>query len=191
MPPRCLLYLRQINIVLLFIMDCKSPEVPIGQLTIRQFQPQDKEAALQVNIKALTKLGIPEANITSQDIGNAQEEYFNKNGDFLVGEVDGQIVAIGGYKQKDKETANIRKMRTLPEYQGKGIGRKMLEALEESIRRHSDYKKIKVGTSTIMPNAIRLYTSMGYKEVERIPKPDAGYGKDFAEIAYEKSIERE
>jgi ribosomal protein S18 acetylase RimI-like enzyme len=78
-------------------------------------------------------------------------------------------------------------MRTMPEHQRKGIGKKLLTELEKGIKNRG-YNKIRLGTSTIMPHAIHLYTSMGYQEVERIPRPDAGFGPDFAEIIYEKTI---
>jgi ribosomal protein S18 acetylase RimI-like enzyme len=165
-----------------------TSEINTNQSTIRQFRNEDRETVWQVSEKALSSIGIiqtkgPQHN----DFDDIKANYIDKNGDFLVEEIDGKIVGIGGYIQKDLETAKIRRMRTLPEYQGKGIGKKILQSLEESIKTHG-YKKIRLGTSTSMPNAIKLYTSMGYLEKERIPNPNAGYGPDFAEIIFEKNV---
>jgi len=165
-----------------------TPEIQTNTSNIRQYRNEDREAVWRVSEKALSDIGIIQSKGPQHnDFDDIKANYIDKNGDFLVEEIDGKIVAIGGYVQKDLETAGIRRMRTLPEYQGKGIGKKILKSLEESIKIHG-YKKVRLGTSTIMPNAIKLYTSMGYQETERIPNPNAGFGPDFAEILFEKNI---
>lgn len=159
------------------------------QLTIRQFHSKDKNAVWDVSCKALASLGISTVYDPKKhsDFDNIVETYIKQGGDFLVGEVDGKIVTIGGFLCKDENTANIKRMRTLPEYQGQGCGKKLLLALEEKIKA-GGFKRIRLGTSTIMPNAIKLYSGMGYQEVERISNSNTRFGPDFAEVLFEKKL---
>lgn len=162
-----------------------------NKVFIREFKPEDKESVWAVNLEALKALGIPIEKIDRsteyRDFDHIEETYIQKGGNFLVMELDGRIVAFGGYFPIKRKTAVIRRMRVLPDYQGKGLGKRMLLALEDDIKKRG-LKRIQLGTSTLMKKAIGLYESMGYQRVKTTLRPDKGFGGDYAEILYKKEL---
>lgn len=74
-------------------------------------------------------------------------------------------IAIGAYKEYDAETAEMKRMFTLPEYRGKGIASKVLTALE-SWAKEENYKTALLETGHLQKDAIYLYQKLGYKIIE-------------------------
>ena len=56
--------------------------------------------------------------------------YLDGNGDFLVGLVSDQIVAMGALKKTGDRRGELKRMRVSPEFQRRGYGKAILEALE-------------------------------------------------------------
>jgi len=154
------------------------------QVIIRRFQPQDQDAVFNIYCRTLDKLGLlrPERS-NPKNFEDIQKTYLEgRNGDFFVGELDGQIVATGGYNpdEEHQDIAFIRRMYTLPDQQGQGIGEKILKQLEESINGKLQYKKMQLFTTNEMVNAQKLYKKMGFAVAE----------KQTDGFIYEKIIER-
>ena len=74
-------------------------------------------------------------------------------------------IAIGAYKEYDLETAEIKRMYTLPEYRGKGIASKVLTELE-SWAKEENYKTALLETGHLQKDAIYLYQKLEYKIIE-------------------------
>ena len=64
------------------------------------------------------------------DLGNIEEVYL-KNGDFIVGELNNKIVAMGAFKKISDNKAEIKRIRMHPDYQRKGFGQTILDELEK------------------------------------------------------------
>lgn len=93
-------------------------------------------------------------------------------GMFLVGEVEGLAVACGGVRTCDggpPGTGEIKRMYVDPSVRGRGLGRVLLDALEEEARRLG-YDRIWLETGTAQPEALQLYATSGWM---RVP----GYGE--------------
>jgi len=73
-------------------------------------------------------------------------------------------VGCGAFKKFEKEAVEIKRMFVLPEVRGKQIGTKILIALEEWAQEIC-YKQIVLETGVNMPEAIGLYSKMGYKSI--------------------------
>jgi GNAT superfamily N-acetyltransferase len=56
--------------------------------------------------------------------------YFQDQGEFLVGVCEGRIVAMGAFRRTTNERAEIKRMRVHADFQGRGFGQMILEALE-------------------------------------------------------------
>lgn len=74
-------------------------------------------------------------------------------------------IAIGAYKEYDSETAEMKRMYTLPEYRGKGIASRILSELELWAK-EENYKFAILETGFMQTDAISLYQKLGYKITE-------------------------
>jgi len=68
------------------------------------------------------------------DITAVQAHYPEQGGEFLVGESDSRIVAVGGYLPQDEQTAELRRLRVDPGFQRHGFGQQLLDELEARAR---------------------------------------------------------
>jgi putative acetyltransferase len=85
---------------------------------------------------------------------------------FLVARWAGQSVACGAFRSLTETMAEIKRMFVDPAFRGRGIGRRMLEALENRARL-AGYIKVRLETGTAQPEALGLYESAGYYRIER------------------------
>lgn len=74
-------------------------------------------------------------------------------------------VGIGAYKEYDSETAEIKRMYTLPEYRGKGIAKAILTELELWAKEEG-YKFALLETGYMQKDAIGLYQKLGYEIID-------------------------
>ena len=74
-------------------------------------------------------------------------------------------VGIGAYKEYDSETAEIKRMYTLPEHRGKGIAKAILNELERWAA-EENYKQSILETGFMQVDAIGLYQKLGYTVTE-------------------------
>lgn len=91
---------------------------------------------------------------------------------FVVGYLHGEPVVCGGYRIHDVEsrTVEIKKMYSLPETRGSGLGRLVLTELQRRAVLSGARRAI-LETGVRNRAALRLYTGMGYV-------PTARYAKD-------------
>jgi ribosomal protein S18 acetylase RimI-like enzyme len=99
---------------------------------------------------------------------------------FLVAR-DGHGVpaACGALLDLGDGAAEIKSMFVRPEQRGRGLSRRVLEALErEALRR--GYDRIRLETGERQPEAMGLYRSAGYEEIEKFgPYRDAALSRCF------------
>jgi GNAT superfamily N-acetyltransferase len=85
-------------------------------------------------------------------------------GAFLVVYEDGKPVAGGGVKRDEDGIAEIKRMYVAPGARGRGLGRQLLEALEEEARALG-YARIRLDTGARQPEARAMYERAGYHAV--------------------------
>lgn len=78
---------------------------------------------------------------------------------------DKKAVGIGAYKEFDSETAEIKRMYTLPECRGKGIAKAILSELENWAKEEG-YTTTILETGFKQVDAIGLYQKLGYTITE-------------------------
>ena len=74
-------------------------------------------------------------------------------------------IGCGTFKPFSKKIAEIKRMFVITEYQGKGFGSKILQALE-TWASSLNYNTCILETGTRQPDAIALYKKNGYKIIE-------------------------
>jgi GNAT superfamily N-acetyltransferase len=98
-------------------------------------------------------------------------EFEPPRGAFFVAYLDGEPAACGAWRSHGGEgtTAEIKRMYTAPHARGRGLGRALLAAVEDSAREHGRRRMI-LETGGRNQEAVTLYESVGYARI-----PNFGY----------------
>jgi ribosomal protein S18 acetylase RimI-like enzyme len=159
--------------------------------TLRRYTPADQKAVEHLHVFAIRQTGAYLGRGPWDDDVYAIEELYLKNhGEFLVGEYDGLLVAMGALKRTSPERAEVKRMRVHPDYQGRGYGQLMLDELEARARALG-YRTLHLDTSPLQVAAQRLYEKNGFREVGRDTYRqwiDKDTSQPLGVILYEKQL---
>jgi GNAT superfamily N-acetyltransferase len=94
-------------------------------------------------------------------------EFTPPHGAFLVAYLDDLPVGCGGWRtfHDDGAVAELKRMYTDPRVRGRGLARRILEAVEDSAREAGRTRMI-LECGDRQPEAIALYKSSGYQPIE-------------------------
>lgn len=87
----------------------------------------------------------------------------------VVVEEDGTLLACGALKRVSLDTAEVKRMYTVPGARGRGLGRRILGALIER-GRSLGYTRLVLETGDLQAGALHLYGSAGFVRI-----PNYGY----------------
>ena len=151
-------------------------------IEIRQYLPGDKNAVWTLHNEALAETGAQPGNGPwDDDLHDIDGHYLSPGGSFLVGLVDGKIVAMGALKRIDEAAGEIKRMRVAPRHQRRGYGEAVLLALENLAQRLG-LSQLKLETTDVQLAAQQLYKKNGYRETGR------GRMNKFNVVYFEKSL---
>lgn len=111
-------------------------------------------------------------------------------GHFVVGRLDGDPVACGGWRAHDGEPnfldgdAELKRMYVVKRARGRGLARALLAELERSALERGRRRMV-LETGINQPEAIQLYTSSGYVAIPKFgfyscSETSRCYGKELA-----------
>ncbi|MBA3468668.1 MAG: GNAT family N-acetyltransferase [Herpetosiphonaceae bacterium] len=151
-------------------------------LMIRQYQPADQPAVWELHVVCMRAIGayIDDRSLET-DLHDIAGVYLHNQGDFLVGEAAGALVAMGALRPLTSTRGEIKRMRVHPTMQGRGYGRAVLLALEARAR-ELGYRELELETSVVQTAALGMYRSHGFVEFKR------GKVKHFDCIWFEKAL---
>ena len=136
-------------------------------LRIRRYEPADRDAIRTLHDEALYEVGAHLGDgIWDADLDEIEAVYLQGGGEFLVGVLDGKIVAMGALRRTSDERAEITRMRISPGLQGRGIGQRLLDDLHRRAR-DLGYTTLHLETTVQQRAAQRLYEKNGYVETGR------------------------
>ncbi|MBI2600112.1 GNAT family N-acetyltransferase [Candidatus Daviesbacteria bacterium] len=152
-------------------------------IKIRRYEPKDHEAVWELHKLGLAEVGVKpyRHNRWNSDFDNIEDVYL-KNGDFIVVEIEGKIVAMGAFKRITEEVAELKRMRVHPNFQRKGFGQAIIQELEKRAKKLA-YKKMILDTGEKMKKAQSFYKKNGYRETGRKVLTE-----DYHAIFYEKEL---
>jgi GNAT superfamily N-acetyltransferase len=101
----------------------------------------------------------------------AASDFEPPGGEFLVAVAGGELVGSAAWRSHG-EDAELKRMYTAPHVRGRGVGRRLLTAAEESARARGRRRMI-LETGDRQPEAVALYESRGYELI-----PNFGYYRD-------------
>jgi GNAT superfamily N-acetyltransferase len=111
------------------------------------------------------------------------DEMVPPQGTFLVGYEDGEAVACGGLRRLDDGICEIKRMYVTPGARSRGVGRALLEALEDAAR-GLGYERVRLDAGPEQRHSRVLFASTGYVEIPRYN------GNHIADYWAEKSLAR-
>ena len=133
-------------------------------LKIRNYNNNDLTQVLDLHKKAMEVIDAYKGDGPwDNDLKDIENNYFKNNGVFLVGEIKNKIITMGAFRKIDKNIAEIKRMRTYPEYQGKGLGKLILNELINFAKKYN-YKELILETSDKQLRAKKLYINKGFNE---------------------------
>ncbi len=152
-------------------------------LDIRRFRREDHDAVWALHKLALQDVG---ADIGDgewdRDLDDVEGVYLDRGGEFLVGTVEGSVVAMGALVPTSPGRAEVKRMRVHPDFQRRGFGRAILRRLEQRAVEFG-YAVLHLATTVGQLAAQKLYEKNGYVETGRTRV--AG----FDVILYEKELQ--
>jgi ribosomal protein S18 acetylase RimI-like enzyme len=135
------------------------------KIRFRQYQSDDIEQVKQLHESALRATNaFAESGKWDSDLDDVRANYIDNGGNFLVGLLADEIVAMGAFRRISDTTAELKRMRVRPDLQGQGIGRGLLAILEADVKLKG-YSEVELDTTVNQVAAIRLYESNGYTEL--------------------------
>lgn len=155
----------------------------VDEIAFRRFQPDDLPEVRQLHEEALRATGTFIENFPREDLDNITATYIDNGGDFIVGLYNGQIIAMGGFRFVTETEAELKRMRTKPTIQGKGIGTHVLQLLESNAKAKG-YQTMILDTQDGTA-AVRFYEHHGYMREQRplkgFPEGTLFYRKELAD----------
>jgi putative acetyltransferase len=137
---------------------------------IRDWQPEDRQTAAALIAQVLTEYGLANGKLADNpdgadwDVLNVEDAYWATGGEFWVVEQQQRLVGTAGYYPitRGQKAVEIRKMYLLPEARGQGLGRYLLQALEQAAVTKG-FRQSWIETASVLREAVQLYESSGYQ----------------------------
>ena len=92
-------------------------------------------------------------------------EFAPPHGRFVVGYLDVEPVAMGGFRLLDPDTVEVKRMYVAASCRGRGFARVILRRLEE-LAAEVGASRVLLETGLRQPEAMALYASSGYERIE-------------------------
>jgi ribosomal protein S18 acetylase RimI-like enzyme len=97
-------------------------------------------------------------------LDDAGTAYNPPSGAFLVAELDGEVVGCGAVHLLDDDRAEVKRMWVSSAARGRGLGRRLLIALEQEAAL-MDRRTVVLDTHATLTEAISMYERHGYASV--------------------------
>ena len=150
---------------------------------IRDWQPQDRQEAVDLIDSVLTEYGLGcEPDGADVDVYKVEKYYQQTGGEFWVIEQNQRLIGTAGFYpiKRGNLAVEIRKMYLLSEARGKGLGNFLLLQLEQTIKQKG-FKEIWIETASVLNEAVQLYEHSGYE-------PTTGVETKRCDLVYRKMV---
>lgn len=144
----------------------------MSEFVVRRYRPDDRLAVCRLHKAAMRDAGSWVEGADDSDLDDVKGVYLD-DGEFLVGETGSDIVAMGAFRPADggieelfdglrEPTAELKRMRVAPDYQRRGVGRRLYAELERRAR-DAGYRELILDTTPVQTAAQKFYESSGFE----------------------------
>jgi putative acetyltransferase len=100
-----------------------------------------------------------------QELAGLPGDYAPPNGRLLLAEHDGQLAGCVALHKLQTDICEMKRLYLRPLFRGKGLGRKMAEAVITEARKIG-YRRMRLDTvAPVMQDAVAMYRRLGFKEI--------------------------
>ncbi|MFF5260419.1 GNAT family N-acetyltransferase [Actinomadura viridis] len=168
-------------------LHAEPPVWSLGPLRLRRYRAADHATVLDLHREGLAQVGLRPGDgvYYDHDFFRMEDIYLRNDGEFIVGELDGRIVAMGGLRRADLvpagrsralgghvlggpalDSAEMVRLRVHPDAQRRGYGAAVVAALEQRAAEYG-YRVLRADTTELQAPALRLYARFGWTETRR------------------------
>ncbi len=153
------------------------PENLEDLLRVRTYVDADQESVTWLYTQGLLA-GQIAPNDTGADIENIHDAYLAEEANhFWVAEIEGQVLGMIGVARDEEHTAEIRRLRVAPHWQGTCIAGRLVETALEHCQHHG-YLKVVFDTRFDPDAALDLFDRFGFQH----RRTTSVHGKDLFEF---------
>ncbi len=142
------------------VLEPTISELPIH---IRRFQPGDEASFLRLNEAWIVKYFVLEAK-DREVLGDPVKYIMNPGGEIIFATIGEEIVGCCALMPTAPGEYEVAKMAVAETLRGRGIGRKILDAVIAEAKRIGA-KRLYLETSSKLPSATHLYESVGFRHL--------------------------
>ena len=133
---------------------------------IRAAEPRDLDAVRELIEEYVRSLGI---DLSFQEIDRELADlgavYGTPGGRILVALADGETAGCVAVRPLEEDCCEMKRLYVRPSFRGLGLGQELALAVIEAAR-ELGYARMRIDTLPQMGAARRLYTSLGFREIE-------------------------
>jgi len=138
-------------------------------MEIKRNDPTALPAFAALNIAWIEDLHYVEPS--DQKMADHPEMYIEGNNSVFSVHMDGEVAGVCALKQDDEGEFELTKMAVDPKFQGRGIGKILMEEIETYAKEKLGLSRIYLLSNTINAAAIRLYKREGWTVMFEGPHP--------------------
>lgn len=129
-----------------------------------RFTPEYQDDIISLHRSAINGfvIGI-EQDDEEADLRNIPNVYPGSGGEFLIGLIDGELIAMGGFRVISGTRAELCRMRIKRDFQGQGYGSLLLKELER-VAINCGITDFSFETAKARPLTLEFYRKHGYRE---------------------------
>lgn len=136
-------------------------------LDLRRYDERDAASVWRLHDEGLCETGVHAGDGPwDDDLRTVEATYLMDGGEFLVGVLAGEVVAMGALRRVSSTLAEVKRMRVDVRFRGCGLGRAVLRGLETRAA-ELGCRTLRLDTTVKQVPAQLLYRAEGFVEVER------------------------
>jgi len=147
-----------------------------ASLSLRRYEPEDHARVVELHEAAMRAVDAYVEGVPDPDLDDIEGTYLDGDGEFLVGERDGRLLAMGAFRPAEApltevldvsgRTAELKRMRVDPGAWRNGYGQRVYDELERRARERG-YTALVLDTMPHQTGARRFYATNGFELVRR------------------------
>ena len=140
------------------------PRGGVAMLKFVRYRPEFEAAVVELHEEAMGRFmdeSLPPHEMS--DLHSIPETYVQGGGEFLVGLLGEEVVAMGGYRRDTPTSAELKRMRIRARLHGRGFGSELLAELER-IAAQDGITELTLETAQERPATLEFYRGRGYIE---------------------------